>query len=359
MATIADPEGAGTAVARTWPPFVLVAGLLLLGRVAATEGVFAWAAARTARLGGGERVVFVALLGVVALVSAVLNLDTAVVLLTPVLVLTARRRGTAEEPLLYGTLFMANAASLLLPGSNLTNLIVLADDPVSGATFGRQMAPVWLASVVATAAVLTVWFRRDLRRGGGGSGDEDPPRPGAVGVGATALAAGLVLVLRHPAVPVLVVALVAVILVARRHPVRWRDVLADLDLPVLAGLFGVAVALGTLAGAWPEPGRLLETSGVAATAAIGALASVAVNNLPAAVLLSTEAPAHPRALLVGLNLGPNLAVTGSLSALLWYRAARTVGARPSLWRVTAIGLVLVPCSTALALSALVLSSGPT
>ena len=80
-----------------------------------------------------------------------------------------------------------------------------------------------------------------------------------------------------------------------------------------------------------------------------------MNNLPAAVLLTPHAPAHPRALLIGLNLGPNLAVTGSLSAVLWLRVARSLGARPSALRYSRIGVVLVPVSVAASLAALFLS----
>jgi arsenical pump membrane protein len=74
-----------------------------------------------------------------------------------------------------------------------------------------------------------------------------------------------------------------------------------------------------------------------------------VNNLPAAVILSAQPPAHPRALLLGLDLGPNLAVTGALSAVLWLQVARTEGARPSVLRYSLLGLVLVPVSLGLAL----------
>jgi arsenical pump membrane protein len=87
------------------------------------------------------------------------------------------------------------------------------------------------------------------------------------------------------------------------------------------------------------------------------MAAVAVNNLPAAVLLAPHRPAHPEGLLLGLNLGPNLAVTGSLSALLWYRAARRVGAHPSARTYSWIGLILVPLSIAAALAALALTPG--
>ena len=78
---------------------------------------------------------------------------------------------------------------------------------------------------------------------------------------------------------------------------------------------------------------------------------MAVNNLPASVLLTPHPPVHMVALLIGLNLGPNLAVTGSLSAILWLRVARSLGATPSIRTYSLIGSVLVPCSIAAALLA--------
>ena len=97
----------------------------------------------------------------------------------------------------------------------------------------------------------------------------------------------------------------------------------------LAALFVLAVLLGSLGRVWHGPASLVDSAGRVGTAAIGAVAAVLVNNLPAAVLLAPSLPTHPRALLLGLNLGPNLAVTGSLSAFLWLRVARRLGARPS------------------------------
>src|SRR6266700_1451566 len=100
---------------QAWPPFVLVAGLLLIGAVAADDGLFEALGARLARTSLGPRSLLLALLALVAAVTAVLNLDTSVVFLTPVLVHAARRRGLDERPFLYGSVFMANSASLLLP----------------------------------------------------------------------------------------------------------------------------------------------------------------------------------------------------------------------------------------------------
>jgi arsenical pump membrane protein len=279
----------------------------------------------------------VGLLALVATVTAVLNLDTAVLFLTPVLVHAARHRGLDELPFLYGAVFMANAASLLLPGSNLTNLLVLRSDPRAGSSFAAEMLPAWLTACAITAAFVCASFRL-------ADGSRRPKIAAAsplrlrVGAAATLAAALLVVLLPNPAVPVLVVGLVAIAL-QRLRP--------RLDARVLALLFVAAVGLGTLARLWHGPASLLDSSGVWAAAGIGAGASLVVNNLPATVLLTGRTPAHPFALLLGLDLGPNLAVTGSLSAVLWLQAARSVGARPSIVTYTKLGLVLVPLTLAL------------
>lgn len=115
---------------QVWPPFALIAGLLLMGRIAASDGLFESVGARLARIPGGGLVMFAAMMTLVALVTTVLNLDTSVVFLTPVLIHAARQRGVKENAFLYGAIFMSNGASLLLPGSNLTNILVLTTSHV-------------------------------------------------------------------------------------------------------------------------------------------------------------------------------------------------------------------------------------
>lgn len=104
-----------SAAEQAWPPFVLVAGLLLIGEVVAADGLYAALGTRIERIGGGPVVLLATLLGLEAAVTAVLNLDTAVVFLTPIIIHAARQRDCDERPFLYGALFMANGASLLLP----------------------------------------------------------------------------------------------------------------------------------------------------------------------------------------------------------------------------------------------------
>jgi arsenical pump membrane protein len=329
---------------QTWPPFVLVAGLLLIGAVAAADGLFEALGTRLARTRLGGRGLLVALLALVAAVTAVLNLDTSVVFLTPVLLHAARRRGLDERPFLYGSVFMANASSLLLPGSNLTNLLVLRSDPQNGAAFAAQMLPAWIIACTITAAFLTIAFRLvDTKP----AHTKPPPLRLGVGAAATLAAAAFILTLPNPALPVLALGLAATAL--RRLPPR-------LDSPALAPLFALAVSLGTIARLWHSPIQQLNSSGTWTAMGIGALASVLLNNLPAAMLLSAQPPTHPHALLLGLDLGPNLAVTGSLSAVLWLQAARTAGANPSISTYTRLGLILVPPSLTLALAALLVST---
>jgi arsenical pump membrane protein len=120
---------------------------------------------------------------------------------------------------------------------------------------------------------------------------------------------------------------------------------------VLISLFLVCVALGVLARSWDGPAQLLAGTGRWGTTGLGALAAVLINNLPAAVLLSARSVAHPRALLLGLNVGPNIAASGSLSAFLWWRAARQVGAQPSLVAFSRQGIPLALAAMVLALAA--------
>jgi arsenical pump membrane protein len=290
----------------------------------------------------------------VAVVTALLNLDTSVAFLTPVLVYTARRRGGGEAPLLYGCLMLSNAGSVLLPGSNLTNLIVLGHLRLSGAGFLARMAPAWLAAVVVTAIVVGVAERRSLQAGLEASEDAERLR---VGLGMVAVVAVTVLVvaLRSPAIPVVCVGVAAVGARVARRAERPTRVLEVLGLPVLVGLFGLAVALGTLGRDWSGPADLLGHLDPWSTAAVAALATVLVNNLPAASLLAARVPHEPFALLVGLNIGPNLFVSGSLAWILWLRAARSAGARPSVAHASRLGVVAVPLSMAAALAALALT----
>lgn len=339
------------ALQQAWPPFVLVAGLLLIGLIAGGDGLFAAAASRLERLPGPPLALFAASCALVALTTALLNLDTAAVFLTPVVIEAARRRGAAETPFLYGALFMVNASSLYLPGSNLTNLLVLSAHGGSGGAFFLRMLPAALTATLLTAVLLAVVHRRALAHAGDTPVPDRPDATLGLGLACVLAAAVLMIVLRNAALPVLAIGVLAALVRLGQRRVSPGELLDRLGAPALAGLFALAVALGAIARATGFPGDAIATLDAPATAALAALASVLVNNLPAAVLLSSGHPAHPTALLIGLNLGPNLAVTGSLSALLWWRAAVSVGATPSALSYSRQGLLLAPLAIAAALAA--------
>lgn len=386
LAVALAPGEAGAAASQDWSPFVLVAGLLMVGKVAADDGVFDAAGSRLEAAAVGNVSMYAWSMAAVAVVTAVLNLDTAVTFMTPVTLAAAARRRNREVPdadgrrqgpgtaLLYGCLLVSNAASLLLPGSNLTNLIVVGRLHLPGGSFAARTVAPWALAVAVTAAVVALVHRRGLRRRVGERRRPVPagprpvhPRPGATGAAAVTAVSVLVLVLSSPAIPVLAVGLGALALegARRRRPSvvepdstgsrrarPWTQVVRDLAAPVLVGLFGVAVGAGALGRAWDGPTRLLAHLDGWGAAAFSAALSVTVNNLPAASLLAARSLSHPFSVLVGLNLGPNLAVSGSLSSVLWWQAARRSGWTPKLGEVTRLGVLSAPLSVAVAEAAL-------
>jgi arsenical pump membrane protein len=147
-----------------------------------------------------------------------------------------------------------------------------------------------------------------------------------------------------------VLAFAVALAASARLPVRTLS--ARVNPALLVGVFGLAVALGALGRSLDTLGDLTARADSWPTAFLGAGAAVLVDNLPAAAMLSARVPAHPRALLIGLDLGPNLAVTGSLSAVLWLHVARASGARPSLLAYSLLGAVASALGIVCALTAL-------
>jgi arsenical pump membrane protein len=338
-------------VAVTWSPFVLVAGLLVIGHVAASEGLFARLGEWCARVPGGPRSSFAVTMLAVAAVTAVLNLDTSVVFMTPVALHAARARSSDETAFLYGTVLMSNSASLLLVGSNLTNLLVVASRGGGGVEFAARTGLPWVASVAVTTGVVLAWRWRALSAGG----PEALAVPAHSRVGPGSLAAGLaviaMVVLRQPAPWVFAVG-VAVALydaVSQRRS-DLRRLLAAAQPALLATLFAVACGVGWFARSSTVAAGALAHANVATTAVLAALTSVVINNLPAASFYAAHAVAHPVALVVGLDLGPNLAVSGALSSLLWRRIAAREGAATSLTTFSAVGSVAAVLAGAAAIA---------
>jgi arsenical pump membrane protein len=329
------------ALSATWSPFVLVTGLLLIGHVASNEGLFQLVGSWCARCPGGAVVLFLVTMIALALVTSVLNLDTSVVFMTPVALQAARAKGADETAFLYGTIFMSNSASLLLLGSNLTNLLVFSQSDERGSTFASHMLLPWIASVIVTIAVVLAWRWRPLRSVSTASRSTKPSFVFGPGVLGAAFAVIAMLVISKPALWVLVAGVAAELYASlRRRDVAFRDVLAVTNPLTLLLLFVIAAAVGWFARYSNLTMNLLRHANVATTMATSAISSLVINNLPAASLFAAHRVAHPYALLLGLDLGPNIVVTGALSSLLWIRIARQHRLKPSLLTFSIVGSVI-------------------
>lgn len=317
-------------LAHTWPPFVLITGLLFIGHVAASEGLFDAIGDWCARLPGRDLWLFFVTMAAVAIVTALLNLDTAVVFMTPIAIRAGRSRQADEVAFLYGTILMVNAASLLLIGSNLTNLLIFASRPVGGATFAAHTSLAWLASVLVTALAVAWWRRRSLTKRRASAPASASTLSWGPGLLATIVAVVLMLTMSDPALAVLVVGLLAESYewLARRR-VRLGAIVRVANPTIILPLFALALAVGWLGRRFHVASHLVAHTNDVTTALTAGAAAILINNLPAASLFAGGPVAHPYALLVGLNIGPNIFMTGAMSTLLWFRVARAHGTRPT------------------------------
>ncbi|MFE9253044.1 SLC13 family permease [Streptomyces sp. NPDC007088] len=353
-----SPSAAWDEVRTLLPVVGFLALVLMLARLCADEGLFRvagawvarWCGASAPRMLGG---VFV----VAAVVTAVLSLDATVVLLTPVVFATAARAGARARPHVYATAHLANSASLLLPVSNLTNLLAFGVSGLSFLRFAGLMAAPWLAAIAVEYAVFRRFFRADLAAGASAPPPaEEAPRAPVLTLVVVALTlAGFVgasLIGLAPAWAALAGVLVLAARGLRRHTTGPRA-LVDSASPlfcVFVLALGVVVRAVVDNGLESGLGRLLPSGdsfwSLLAVAALAALLSNVINNLPAVLallpILSPHGPGPVLAALLGVNLGPNLTYAGSLATLLWRRVLHHHGENASLGAFTRLGLITVP-----------------
>lgn len=367
-------DQAGETVLRLAPTLVFLAAILVIAHLADREGVFRWLGSVLASRSRGEPRRMLLLTFVVASVTtAVLSLDATVLLLTPTVIVALRGTGVRREPPLYATAHLSNTASLLLPVSNLTNLLAFHAAGLGFLHFTALMAGPWVAAIVVEYLLFRLFFAKDLRKGPA-SPDSPPvaalPAPRTALVLLAVVLAGFALGQTIGIEPMWVALVGAVVwsvraLVSKRTTVR--RVAAELHLPFLAFVvaLGVVVDAVTGHGLSQAIGQLVPTGtgwvDLLLVTAIAAVLSNVVNNLPAtlvllAVLPATVAPVTVLAILIGVNLGPNLTYTGSLATLLWRRVLQRQQAAPSLGVFTRLGLLTVPATLLVATTALWLAA---
>ena len=353
--------------------YLFLFGMMLLAEIAREEGLFDWlAAVATGHAGGSPHRLFLLTYGVGTLVTIFLSNDATAVVLTPA-VAAAVKAAKAKEPLPYLLIcaVIANAASFVLPISNPANLVI----------YGSRMPPLlqWLpayllpslVAIVATYLLLRFTQRGALKQGIA-KGVPQPALTAAGKMAAVGIVATAVVLLAASALdiqlglPTAIAGSLTAIAVLIRERKWLGSIVKDISwgvLPLVAGLFVLVEALSktglidTIAALLRngEQHAALLTAGLSGIAI--ALASNLINNLPAGLMAASavqtaQAGDHvTRAILIGVDLGPNLSVTGSLATILWLAALRREGLTVGFGAFLKIGAVVMPPALLLALAA--------
>lgn len=373
-ARLLPADEAFAAVLKGADVYLFLAGMMLLSEIARQEGLFDWTAVHAVRASRGSSKRLFALVYLVGtLVTIFLSNDATAVVLTPAVYAATRAARVEPLPYLFVCAFIANAASFVLPISNPANLVMFGEHMPHLALWLRTFALPSAVAIAVTYAVLRLTQAHELQE----PIDVEPDEPELslagrfVGLGLVATAVVLIFAsLRGWDLGLPTFACGAVVgglalLVARRSPATVLRHVSWGVLPLVAGLFvlveglaqaGAISALAGLlrAGAASTPGQTAFVGGLAA----GFLANL-VNNLPLGLIAasSSHAAATPlpvtAGLLIGVDLGPNLSVTGSLATLLWLVAIRREGEDVGALRFLKLGALVMPPALVFALAALV------
>jgi len=361
---------AGHAIAAGTDVYLFLAGMMLLSELARDFGVFGWMASVAEQHANGSAVRLFSLIYLVGtLVTIFMSNDATAVVLTPA-VLAAVRKARAEPlPYLFACALIANAASFVLPISNPANLVVFRGHMPSLAYWLAAFAVPSLLSIVSTYVVLRWCFRGELRE----RLPVDRERTHLTGNGKLALMGIVVVALVLMVVsamnidlglPTCICAMVitAVLAIrARTNPLKIVRGVSWSVVPLVAGLFilmEAIVSAGALrytaaALSWVE--KLPVAAGALLTGAVVGVGNNLINNLPLGLIAgSTLNSAHVQgviqnAVLIGVDLGPNLSVTGSLATILWLIAMRREGLHVGFGTFLKVGMIAMPVALALAL----------
>ncbi len=353
---VISPDDALAEVQRLLPVVGFLAAVLVLAHLCDDEGLFHAAGTLMARASRGDsRRLLTRVFLIGATTTAVLSLDATVVLLTPVVLATARALAIPPRPHAYASAHLANSASLLFPVSNLTNLLAFAVAGLSFTQFTAVMTLPWLAAIGVEFVLLRLLFRRELNR----PAVEVTPPPAEIPVFVLVVLgltlAGFVVTSVFDVSPSWA-ALAGAVVLGVRSLVQRRSTIGGIvravNVPFLAFVLCLGVVVDAVVhnglgdamrGVLPVGDSLPALLGLAAVAA--GLANL-VNNLPAVLVLlplvAGTGPAAVLAVLIGVNVGPNLTYVGSLSNLLWRNVVHREGLPVRFTEFSKVGLATVP-----------------
>ncbi len=361
-----------TGVEKGTDVYLFLTGMMLLAELARQEGLFDWLAAKAAGLAKGSATrLFTLVFCVGTVVTAFLSNDATAVVLTPA-VAAMVKAADAKEPLpyLFICAFIANAASFVLPISNPANLVI----------YGSHMPPLlqWLPryalpsalSILATYVVLR-WTQRGRLRQAISADIDVPELSGGGKMAALGIAGTAIVLLASSAfdiqlgLPTFLAGVATAVLVLLRSKCGPMSILKNISwsvLPLVAGLFVLVEALektgvtNDLAGLLHDLVKRSATLAAWVTGVVLAVGCNLVNNLPAGLVAGrvveiAQVPDHVRAaVLIGVDLGPNLSVTGSLATILWLTALRREGQSVSAWTFLKLGALVMPPALLLAIA---------
>jgi arsenical pump membrane protein len=365
-------SAAFSAVTKGNDVYLFLTGMMMLSETARREGLFDWMAtfAVNAAKGSPKRL-FLLVYGVGTVVTVFLSNDATAVVLTPAVFAATKKAKIEPLPFLFVCAFIANAASFVLPISNPANLVLYGNHMPALAAWLTRFAAPSAVSILATYMAL-----RYMERGGlTGRCERDLAQPSLSNGGWTALAGisltAIVLLTASAfdiplGLPTAIMGvLTALAVVALRRVSPW-PIVKDVSwtvLPLVAGLFVLVEALGstgviaTLAGILHTAAKHSDAVTAVGAGSLVAVTSNLINNLPAGLIarsLLDAAHASQRitdALLIGVDLGPNLSITGSLATILWLGAIRREGENVTFGRFLKVGIGVMPPALLLALGA--------
>lgn len=370
------------AVAEGTDVYLFLAGMMLLSELAREQGVFDWVASVAVRgaKGSCSRLFFL-VYGVGTLVTIFMSNDATAVVLTPAILAAVRKAKVAPLPYLFVCALIANAASFVLPISNPANLVVFHTGMPPLERWMEGFTVPSLLSIVVTFAVLRILFRRELcHRIECAVEDIELTANGKLVLAGLALMIAVLLTAsamkKDLGLPTCLAALAITALVSirsRSNPLQLAREISWGTLLLVAGLFVMVDAVENqgalnLTQQWLALASGLGRSiGAMVVGFVVGIANNFVNNLPLGLIAgATIQAAHVKglianAVLIGVDLGPNLSITGSLATILWLVAVRkdsrdAAGERldVSFWKFLKVGMVAMPVALFAALAGAVL-----
>ena len=367
------PREALHGVAKGLDVYLFLIGMMLTAELSRREGLFDYLAAfAVEHARGSPQRLFLLVYAVGILVTVLLSNDATAIVLTPAVYAATRAAGASPLPYLFACAFIANAASFVLPISNPANLVVFGERMPHLLDWLRQFTLPSIAAIVMTYVVLRLTQRHALAEEGIESRVPHPKlgRGGkltAIGIAAISVvlltASALDVQLGLPTFICGLVTAAAVLALSRQSPWPVAMGISWSVLPLVAGLFVMVEALvktGTIGHLSALLQMGIQKSPTHTAWGAGIVASIAgniANNLPVGLVAGSIAvndqlpPPVMSAMLIGVDLGPNLSVTGSLATILWLVALRREKIDVTAWRFLKIGLLVTPPALVAALAA--------